>query len=180
MYREHEQIFISRNGDYLQPVSQVTRQVLRARPMRKRRTNRYNSVNYFKRTVQLNDIVLDNTNPYFSALNFSLADVPAVAEFQNLYDWYKITGVRIRAIPLVQVDSNSTSSVNNANNHPIFYTVDTSDSTVPTAITDIMQYNDCKIAYMFKGFTIYFKPKYTDTASAMAGGWVNTTSSNTD
>ena len=79
-----------------QPVSQVTRQVLRARPMRKRRTNRYNSVNYFKRTVQLNDIVLDNTNPYFSALNFSLADVPAVAEFQNLYDWYKITGVRIR------------------------------------------------------------------------------------
>ena len=70
---------------------------------------------------------------------------------------------------MVQVDSNSTSSVNNANNHPIFYTVDTSDSTVPTAITDIMQYNDCKIAYMFKGFTIYFKPKYTDTASAMAG-----------
>lgn len=109
-------------------------------------------------------------------VNFSLNDMPGFSEITSMYDFYKITGVKYQWIPY-QTESISTGSVNNVANVPIFYCVDTSDSGLPTSVNEVCEYNDHKIARVMRGFSVYFKPKFTDATSAQRDGWVSTVNS---
>ena len=115
-----------------------------------------------------------NINPFLEAFNFSLQDVPGYTDFSGLFDFYKITGIRFKAIPYLQADSNSVGTTNNSGNPPIFYAVDTNDGNVPVSVNSVLEYQDHKIATVWKGFTIYFKPKFSDATQAQRGGWVST------
>ena len=105
------------------------------------------------------------------ATNFSLNDIPGYLEFTSLFDYYKINAVRFRLLPF-QTESNSTGTVNNAGNVPIFSVVDTSDATAPASVEELCEYQDHKITNLYNGLDVYFKPKFADATSAVRGGWV--------
>lgn len=128
----------------------------------------------FKRTVDWGNTYLttDGINLTFQGWNFSLNDLPGYTELTNLFDYYKITGVLVRVMPYKQTDSNSTGSTNNSYNPPIFYAVDHSDNAAPTAVSQILEYEDHKIAQLWTGFKVFVRPKFADATSAMRDGWV--------
>lgn len=144
-------------------------------PLR-RKTPRSEKIYPFKRTYDLGALFLttDGINPTYSAWNFSMNDMPGYTELTSLFDFYKLTGVLVRVMPYKQTDSNSVSSTNNSFNPPIFYAVDHSDSTAPTTVGEILEYDDHKIANVFTGFKIFIRPKFADATSAQRGGWVAT------
>lgn len=109
--------------------------------------------------------------PTLYATNFSLNDIPGYTEFTNLFDFYKINKIRFRLIPY-QTESNSTGTVNNAGNVPIFSVVDTSDSTAPASVEELCEYQDHKITNLYSGIDVYFTPKFADATSAMRDGYV--------
>lgn len=145
--------------------------------------NPLNTIHKFKRSFDAGLASLVTTPAVFTGVgfNFSLTDLPNYTELTALYDFYKITGVRFRAIPYEQTEGTSTSAVTNARNAPIFYAVDRSDSTAPTNSGDILQYNDHKISNFFRGFDIYISnPCYADATSSQRNDWVATSSPNVD
>ena len=143
-------------------------------PARKGR-NPYSAVHFFKRTYNYGiDLATETINPTLEAYNFSLNDIPGYTDFTGLFDYYKITGIRIKAIPYLQTDSNSVGTTNNSGNPPIFYVVDTNDGSSPVSVNAICEYNDHKISTVWKGFDVYFKPKFSDATQAERGGWVST------
>lgn len=128
----------------------------------------------FKRSHNFGTGTTVSLTPTLVAQNYSLNDLPNYAEFTALFDFYKITGIRIRLLPY-QTESNSTGTVNNAANVPIFHVVDTSDATAPTTVEELCEYQDHKISNLYSGFDVYFKPKFADATSATRDGWVVTT-----
>lgn len=154
--------------------SQTVRQIMRV-PSRRGR-NPYKAVHYFKRTYDggSSQMNTSNINPFLECFNFSLQDIPGYTDFSGLFDYYKISGIRFKAMPYLQTDSNSVGTTNNAGNVPVFYAVDTNDGSVPVSVNSVLEYQDHKIGSTFKGFTIYFKPKFSDATQAQRGGWVST------
>lgn len=132
-----------------------------------------NKVYNFKRTFNLGTQATIPLTSTLIAENFSLNDAPGYTEFTALFDYYCIKRVKVQFIPY-QTESNSTGTVNNAANVPIFYAVDTSDSTAPTTVEEICEYQDHKIARLYDGFSCYFTPKFADATSAARDGWVAT------
>lgn len=128
----------------------------------------------FKRSHNYGTGATVAVTPTLVAQNYSLNDLPNYTEFTALFDFYKITGIRIRFLPY-QTESNSTGTVNNAANVPIFHVVDTSDATAPTTVEELCEYQDHKISNLYTGFDVYFKPKFSDATSATRDGWVATT-----
>lgn len=125
----------------------------------------------FKRTWNAGTGATVALTPLLYAANFSLNDIPGYLEFTNLFDYYRINGIRFRLFPY-QTQSNSTGTVNNAGNVPIFYAVDTTDATPPTTVEEILEYQDHKIVSLYDGIDCYIKPKFSDATSAQRGGWV--------
>lgn len=158
------------------PVSQTVREVTRIGNKR-RRNNPYRAIHRFKRTLDAGQtIVCDGVNNTYLAVNFSMNDMPGYTELASLYDFYKLTGVKYTAIPYKQDSASLAVSASNTFNPPIFYTIDRNDSSTPTTISEILEYNDHKISSVWKGFSIYIKdPKFSDATSAQRGGWVATT-----
>jgi len=125
----------------------------------------------FKRIYNPGTLATVAITPTLVGVNFSLNDIPGYLEFTNLFDYYKITGIRAKFIPY-QTQSNSTSTINNASNVPIFFCVDTSDNTPPLTVDELTEFQDCKISNLYSGFDIYFKPKFADATAAARDGWV--------
>lgn len=156
--------------------SQMVRTITRV-PLKRRKGNPYAQLHNFKRTfdVGASTMVTDPLNPTFFAFNFSMNDMPGYTELTALFDFYKLKGVRVRALPYLQDMSNSVSSLNNVRNPPIFYAIDRSDSTAPSTVAEVLEYQDHKISSVWKGFDVYIRsPKFADATSAVRGGWVAT------
>lgn len=154
--------------------SQTIRTITRF-PLSKKR--RYPAIHAFKRTYDAGNTIVtsDAIAPTYVGLNFSMNDMPGYTELTSLYDFYKLSGVRVKVIPYLQNMSNSTASLNNLQNAPIFYAVDRSDATAPASIGEVLEYNDHKIGNTWSGFQIYIpNPKFSDATSAVRGGWVAT------
>jgi hypothetical protein len=159
--------------------SQTMRTIMRV-PARKR-GNPYRAVHKFKRTSgTFGPLITDGINPATYGFNFSFNDIPGYTEFTTLFDFYKITGIRIRVMPFTQNGSESTNNAFNSFNPPMYFAVDTSDgSSLPTA-DSILEYDTLKIGWLWKGMDFYFKPKFSDATGAQRAGWVATTNSAVD
>lgn len=156
--------------------TQTVRQIIR-RPIRTKRRNKYKEVHSFKRTFNFGSgaISIDPINPSLFGFNFSMNDMPNFTELTSLYDNYKLTGVKVKCMPLFQTDSNSTGTINNVTNVPIFYAIDRTDDVAPPTVDALLEYNDHKIGSAFKGFQVWIpNPKFQDATAAVRGGWVST------
>lgn len=152
--------------------------------IRKKRVGLRQPVQYFKR-VEYNpgQIVVDATSDNVGAIVFSLAQVPSYTEFTSLYDQYKISAVKVKIVPRYNVSAfdNIQSAAATPYIPQVFTAIDYDDSGVST-VSDLLQYQNCK---MTRGNVIhqrYLKPRCRNilqnlngTASARAPfrGWID-------
>lgn len=114
---------------------------------------------------------------------FNLNDVQSSTDLTNLYDSYKITGVKLTITYLC-----NTATVTNNNTLPmISYAPDYDDNAVPTNINTILQKQDVKTKVLLanKPINIFIRPKYQSAILNSAGafdagqvrndGWINST-----
>lgn len=157
--------------------SQRARLVARIRPTGRTRGNPYRALHHFKRTFNVGSATIscDGINPTVGQFNFSMNDMPGYTELTNLFDSYKLKGIKVRGLPYQQGIGTGTGATNNVRNVPIFFAIDKNDQTTPTGVDEICEYNDHKMSNLWSGFEIYIKsPKFVDATSAERGGWVST------
>lgn len=156
--------------------SRIARQII-ARPLRRGKKKKRTTIYKFKRSFNPGSTLVtsDGVNPTLLGFNFSMNDMPGYTELTTLFDFYKLTGVKVRVMPYYQDNSISNGTLNNVRNAPIFYAIDRSDGSAPTTVDELLEYQDHKISSAWKGFSIWIpSPKFADATSAARGGWVAT------
>lgn len=146
------------------------------RRMKSRRINVKKAVYYYTRYCDYGDVNCDGLTSTELGYNFSLNDLPNYAEFTSLYDMYKINAVKLTFIPR-QTVSNSTSSINNADNTARFFSaIDYNDSSVATA-DQLREYQTAKFTRLLRTHKRYiYKPKILDSNSYSVSPWMSTLS----
>jgi len=135
------------------------RTVVRKRPiMRKRfipRVRRGPKIFNFKRTCELPNVqTVAGVTPTIFTYRFNLTQLSSYTEFTNLFDFYRIKGVKITFYPPSNV------AATGVVNMPIgeFYSIiDNNDSAVPTA-ADMLEYPTLRRTYFNRPHKRYFKP----------------------
>lgn len=112
---------------------------------------------HFKRTHLLPRISVLNSAVTFGALQFTLNDLPSVAEFTGLYDSYQITGVKLRFL-YNRNASESSSAAGPGDSLPVItYVTDQDDGNAPSSIDDVLQYPRAKTRRLDRPFTHFIK-----------------------
>lgn len=149
-----------------------------------RRSYRYSrkgtKVFLFKRFCSLGTVAADSALDQFFPFSFELNNVPGFTEFTQLYDFYKINGIKISFIP-TQTVSNSLSTVNSAQNTRFFSVIDYNDDATVSSLNDLRQYKTCKWTSAFKTHTRYIhKPKHSIASYVQSRQWCSTSVPNTE
>lgn len=103
----------------------------------------------------------DSTTATNKAYSHSLSDLPNSSEFINLFDQYKITGVKVKCLP--RTDQVSAA---NASASYLYYAVDYDDANPPN-VNDLQQYQNVKTVRGDRPFSFFFSPR---VATAVYGG----------
>lgn len=111
------------------------------------------TVYHFKRYTYNAASIINNTlNDTPFVTTFRLSDVPNSSEFQNLFDQYKIRGIKWK---LMVRSSDYTSGITAPK---VMTVVDKDDGLAPTNMAEILQYQNLKTTTFGKAHTRYFKP----------------------
>lgn len=149
---------------------------------RTRYSKRGQKLYLFKRfTGSFATLTIQSITDTFAGYNFSLEDVPNYTEFTALYDMYKINAVKITFLP--QMTQNvSLGSVNNPQASTRFFSViDYNDSSAPTSIDELRQYQSCKMTPILRKHTRFImKPKILDSSNSSRSPWISTSSPSTN
>lgn len=136
-----------------------------SRPKRKASTKQFygkgirQPVHSYKRANFVTNIIgiTPGAVPFGRADNFRLDQIPSFNEFTQLYDQYQIKAVKIQYIPrFTEVTISGTTSTAQIGN--IWSCLDYDDSTAPTSIGTVLQYQNVKRTQMNKIHTRYLKP----------------------
>ena len=123
----------------------------------------------FKKHVDLGFINSNTTvgePPVIGTLTFKLNDLPNFAQYQAMFDRYRLLAVKVSFIPR----SNITDSINQYN-HRIMTAVDLIGNDTPSTLNDIRDYESCKVSPGNVMHVRYFKPRYT---GAVFAPWLST------
>lgn len=165
---------------------------LRRRPRMLRRRSNYRRrvktnplVHHFKRTVRLTPIAAGAAFAGYG-YSFTLSQLPAVAEFTNLFDQYRINKIVLKFVP----DKNSAEFGAATSPIPTFHTVlDYNDATAPATLNEMLEYANHRMTRGSAVHTRVFTPASLDAVAA--GGatslsnptwkqWLSTSASNID
>ena len=111
-----------------------------------------------------------------------LADLPNYNEYVNMWDKYKLSGVRLRFIPS---NDNSPVATATASGPGVFsWCVDYNDANAPASVDDIMQYPNMRMKRPTAPFSVFLRPKFetalyqgATTGYRASTGYVDTASS---
>lgn len=113
--------------------------------------------------------------PYTISLTtpFSLDLLPNYTEFENLYDQFKITGVRMTftySNNVSNLSSNTGSTVAGANVALpfLYWCYDIDDNSLPSNLNEMRQYESCKSRRLDRPVKVWVKPRYLTMAYASA------------
>lgn len=120
----------------------------------KYKSNKYNSQYNFKRTVQLSDLSANGASDTISNLNFKLDDLPGYTDFTNMFQKYKITGVKVMLFPKY-IETTGSDVVQNT--RLFTATVRDADANI-TTLDAIRQQQDCKVHYSTKRVITHYIP----------------------
>lgn len=133
-------------------------------------------VQYFKRTVYLPTWNAPASGAdRFTVLNFRLNQLPNVTEFTQLYDQYKICGVKVEVIPQFDTATQTGTGTTPTAQHIVsqnWNVIDYDDTVTPTSINDLLQYQNCKRCPSNRVMKRFLKPKFSDqifASGAFAG-----------
>lgn len=139
----------------------------RVRRSRMRMAKKRQIVHRFKRAVFYSGSISGSTIlDTFGGVRFRLVDVPNVTEFTNLFDQYKIDGVKIHFLPR----GNTAEVGTNQGIVKFFSAIDYDDITAPGSINDILQYENVKTTRSTQDHSRYIKPKVAGLAYQTAVG----------
>lgn len=132
-----------------------------------KRTNKIRrQVHLFKRSYYAADVKTAITaagiaQPASLVQAFTLNQLPNFTEFTNLYDQYKITGVKIKLTPALSEGINSPlfNTTSSLGFSPVNSVVDYDDFTALTSESQAMEYGSLKQTAPFKSHVRYIKPK---------------------
>lgn len=149
----------------------MRRKMSMRRPLR----NRYGQgkIYSFKRTCELppynyeagiwqrqaSNVVNNNTAQlyYRGIFKFKLDDLPGFSDFTNLYENFRITGVRLRFLPYLGTEATAPATTGTVMS-PLALCIDRGANDaigVNPSFTDLLQNQDCKIYSSHKPFSIY-------------------------
>lgn len=118
------------------------------------------------RTVSgIYDLVSDGINPTYVGLNFSLNDIPGLADMTGMYQTYCIEQVEIWFRPEYTVLSDA-SALSNSVNVDLYSAIDLTDSSAPGAVADIQQYQNCAHTSIVTTHYRKIKPAYAASGGA--------------
>lgn len=174
------------------PRRRIPRRVRMRRVMRGRIGRRMPPrVHRFKRMCKLDNISASITGAGVGtgislAYQFTLDSLPNYTEFTNLYDLYKITGIKLSFVPSASEYINSVTSGTNAQNgfQRFNSVLDFDDTAVPTSENQLLQYASLKQTPGWATHSRYFTPRVntvvegvvgaTLAASSTAPKWIST------
>lgn len=126
----------------------------------RRRSMISNDVHHFKRTAELipiqgataSGVPIDT----LGSLVFSIGLVPNVSEFSQLYDMYKINGIKLKLVP-AQTGSDLNAPATAQYMPDLWTVIDYDDGNTPTK-NDLLQYPGLKVTRGNQVHSRYFKP----------------------
>lgn len=127
-------------------------------------------VHYFKETCLLQAWSCPAGSTQYGCQTYKLNDIFNNGQFKNLFDLYKITGVKLRVVPRYNQASVAESTIGpNLNELPMLYIAPNRSawSTAPTSIQDILNDDGCKIVRLEKPVTFWLRspaPRIVDGA----------------
>lgn len=124
--------------------------------------SKYDGSLMIKRTVKAYDS--DITGEQGFAFQFNLSALPNVSEFINLFDRYKIMGVKLRVMFLQ--NSQDVGTLTSVSIPVIHYVYDCDDANPPTTEAEMLQKNFLKTRRLDQPFNYYIKPKATSEVFA--------------
>lgn len=144
------------------------------------------TIHYFKRTRVDSWLINEDFKPIPSYYNvtpsyntFKLDHVPNYSDFTNLYDSYKICGIRRKYI--FDRNTNIATDVDTVRELPRLITVnDFNDQNALTSENEALQYASCKIRRLDRPISRYFRPTQLDYngATTRKSTWNSTATPN--
>lgn len=143
----------------------IRRSRFRRRPMRFRRRFRRTSrltqtspVYRYKKTVNVQSIT-SGTGGTSRAYSFNLNDIPNISTYCDIYDFYKITGVKVLFCPR-QTETQGQTYLG-----MFHYVVDYNDNNSVESAQEIMSRQGARMRYMVgRPFSIFIKPRIATMA----------------
>lgn len=116
----------------------------------------------YKRTFEVTtQSIVAGISPIISYGSFEheLTDVTNSSEFINLYDQYKITGVKLLFLPRISETTSFTNSLGQ-----FVYSVDWNDALTPSSLAQILERQSSKIhTGMGRPWKLFYRPMYAMT-----------------
>lgn len=125
-------------------------------------------------------------NYQFGYFKFRLADLPNFTDFTNLYERYKIVGVKLRFIP-VKGDNSELNSTGGAYMSPLAVAINRSAIQLTAddrTFNELVETQDCRVYDSRKGFNMYIPyPKFYAPADGFTtaqekSGWIRSGEAN--
>lgn len=117
-----------------------------------------NNITSIKRKCLKSDIAINNSQQV--TLNFSLTDLPNSSDFTNLFDFYRICGVKLQFIP--QANSNDTGASDPLSIPVFHYIADYDDSIGFANENQALEKEGIKTKRLDKPFTYYIVPRVSN------------------
>lgn len=115
-------------------------------------------VHYFRRMCYKSTLTPDISNVAKGGLSFLLGDVPNAGEFQNLFDQYRISGIKLQFSLNLDPAAQSASA---AVFPRMYYVVDQDSNDSPASSDELRQYGKCRYALIQPNRTLnlFIRPK---------------------
>jgi len=153
------------------------------RRTRVRRTTRGSKIHNFKRTFIDAPFNIGPGAPTAEGRDFRLNQLPNYSEFTELFDQYRICGVKITLKPGNDNSGLRQSSQLPVNTFSFWSVIDRNDITAPTSVNEMLEYQNVKRHNLIRGMKHYFCPNIlTDTGATIYATntpkykqWIDTT-----
>ena len=138
------------------------------------------NVRLIRRNVDMGNLVCTLSTPTYAAFTFRLVNVFNSTEFTALFDQYKINAVQLMFFPQQTAVTRVNFPGETAYNGRILTAIDYNDSTPPTQLDELREYENVEVHSAVENFSVYIdKPKYVDNTGALRTGYIGTSSPST-
>lgn len=146
--------------------------------MRRRTTNK---IYAFKRTFEATPITIASAANATLAYSPSLSNLPSVTDFTNLFDMYRICGLKFNFVPVYNVANTTT-----VNKFEVFSVIDYNDINTITQ-AQAMEYQNMHKSTSTRPHKRYFKPRIAITQADVSSTsfvasykpqWISTANTN--
>lgn len=131
------------------------RPAYRRRAVAKKRVLGATAVTWIKK--KLVSSVLPSGSP--NAMTFTLTDIPDATSYAQLYDQYKITGVKVQIMPEQTVNTQGPAGSGNFVIPTLTYSYDSTDADTSWSETDLMQRENARSVLLNRPVSIFVRPK---------------------